>query len=204
MFRELAQWLDEWNCYAFNFIESNNRVAEYVGQIKRIQPIGPYHFLAYSAGGSLAYSVIEYMRDLYDDEIALILLDSKLERIWPRLTDEALHREAEQIINFYLDRIGMLDMSRKDNLRSVRLGSVVSYLRYIQEIVYDEPISAEVHRIEADHAKWDDHDLQRISVKGYATYQGYGPHLDMIRGAYAKQNAELLLRILKTRIFSGH
>lgn len=47
--------------YGFNFIEEDQRIEQYVNTIMDIQPEGPYVLLGYSAGGNLAFEVVQAM-----------------------------------------------------------------------------------------------------------------------------------------------
>lgn len=61
-FKDLASHLDHKAVvYGFNFIEEDQRIEQYVNTIMDIQPEGPYVLLGYSAGGNLAFEVVQAM-----------------------------------------------------------------------------------------------------------------------------------------------
>ncbi|MFP3599915.1 thioesterase domain-containing protein, partial [Chryseobacterium sp. SIMBA_029] len=53
----LAEHLERYSVYSFNFIKSEYRIKQYVNIIKEYQPEGPYTLIGYSAGGVLAFDV---------------------------------------------------------------------------------------------------------------------------------------------------
>ena len=77
-------------------------VADYLGQIRAIQPAGPYHLLGWSFGGLVAYSLASHLQ-LQSEKVALlVLLDS-----YP--PDPELPRDVpdeQEIINEFLKDLG--------------------------------------------------------------------------------------------------
>jgi nonribosomal peptide synthetase DhbF len=51
-------------------------VADYLGQIRAIQPAGPYHLLGWSFGGLVAYSLGSHLRHQGEQVALLVLLDT--------------------------------------------------------------------------------------------------------------------------------
>ncbi|MEV7097634.1 amino acid adenylation domain-containing protein [Amycolatopsis sp. NPDC051045] len=51
-------------------------VDDYVDEIRRVRPAGPYHLLGWSAGGNLAHAVAVRLRDIGETVGTLVLLDS--------------------------------------------------------------------------------------------------------------------------------
>jgi len=51
-------------------------VADYLGQIRAIQPAGPYHLLGWSFGGLVAYSLGSHLQLLGEQVALLVLLDT--------------------------------------------------------------------------------------------------------------------------------
>ncbi len=76
MFKELARHFKEYSLYAFNFIERETRIQEYVDYILEYQPVGPYILLGWSVGGNLAFEVAVALEKRGKEVSQLILLDA--------------------------------------------------------------------------------------------------------------------------------
>ncbi|MCY7858962.1 amino acid adenylation domain-containing protein [Bacillus sonorensis] len=201
IFRTLCEHLPGWNGFGMNYIESPNRIGEYVEQIKRIQPHGPYYFLAYSAGSALAYEVIKQLESNNDRVERLILFDCRMENSKEKLDQQKVEKHAEEfveqfIIEQFVKKNNIQDHAHITYLRNQGRKSVLSFYQYRQEMVYEAPINAEIHRIEAEHEKWDNQDIANMTIQKPFSYQGYGAHQEMLNSPFAEKNAEILLGIL--------
>src|SRR5262249_15043429 len=56
-YAQLAEVLDSFDLYGFNFLDAESRIEDYADLILRVQPDGPYQLVGYSGGGNLAYHV---------------------------------------------------------------------------------------------------------------------------------------------------
>ncbi|WP_270572260.1 non-ribosomal peptide synthetase [Bacillus glycinifermentans] len=201
IFYQLSQAVPDWNCYGINFVESPDRIDEYVNHIKRVQPHGPYYFLAYSAGAALAYEVIKRLESGNGQVEQLILFDCKMESGKETYHQQKVTESAEEfveqfIITQFLKENDIQDPAQAAYLRKEGLKSVLRYFQYYQEMVFEQPIHAEIHRIEADHEKWNDQDLEKMTTQRSFTYRGYGSHQEMLASPFVEQNAEILAGIL--------
>ncbi|MBM7114473.1 amino acid adenylation domain-containing protein [Archangium primigenium] len=62
--------------------------ARYLGELRRVQPSGPYHLAGWSMGGVIAFELARQLREAGEDVGTLLLLDSTLEGFERPLTDE--------------------------------------------------------------------------------------------------------------------
>lgn len=62
--------------YGFHFIEEDSRIEQYVSRITEIQPEGPYVLLGYSAGGNLAFEVVQAMEQKGLEVSDFIIVDA--------------------------------------------------------------------------------------------------------------------------------
>ena len=76
-FMYVAKEIQDGTLYAFDFIEAEDRVSQYLAQIKQLQKEGPYYILAYSAGAELALDVAN---ELCNCEILIGNISSKV--VW--------------------------------------------------------------------------------------------------------------------------
>ncbi|KAG0201790.1 hypothetical protein BGX28_005476, partial [Mortierella sp. GBA30] len=111
-------------------------VRDYIGQICRIQPHGPYYLLGYSFGGLVAHTMASYLEKL-GEHVALVALmdthvdcysregresfqdDSEEFDVVARLLGKREHFFAPELINPFLDRMNLV---MENNRRLFRLG----------------------------------------------------------------------------------
>lgn len=60
-YRELAEAMPDVSLFCFDLLPVENWKEVYYGLIKKLQPEGPYVFMGYSIGGTLAFEVARYM-----------------------------------------------------------------------------------------------------------------------------------------------
>lgn len=77
VYNGLANIINEYSFYAFNFIETEDRISKYADIIMEIQPEGEYKILGYSAGGNLAFEVSKELERRGAAISDIILIDSK-------------------------------------------------------------------------------------------------------------------------------
>ena len=84
--------------YAFDFVESEDRVSQYLAQIKQLQKEGPYYILAYSAGAELALDVANEL--CKGSEVYLVFLDGFYNEISEEKIEDALVDLTQRAIEF--------------------------------------------------------------------------------------------------------
>ena len=74
-------------------------VTDYLAALKRLQPRGPYYFVAWSSGGPVAYEMAYRLKQMGDEIGLLALLDS-----WPNLVNVDLDDDIQflcELANFF-------------------------------------------------------------------------------------------------------
>lgn len=104
--------MDEYSETASETIEEI--ASNYVKEICRVQPEGPYYLTGYSLGGTIAFEVAQ---QLYrqDQEVALLaMLDTRNHKIYPLKAKPKIRKGLWQWITFYMQRLrAMPDLHTK-------------------------------------------------------------------------------------------
>ncbi|WP_456269753.1 amino acid adenylation domain-containing protein [Kushneria sp. AK178] len=97
---------------------------DYIAQMRRIQPHGPYHLLGWSVGGMIAHTMASLLENEGEEVGMLVLLDAYPADLWRDMTppDEGMALEA------LLRIAGLADTAPADNDRS-RREQVIALLR---------------------------------------------------------------------------
>lgn len=97
-FMYVAKEIKDGTLYAFDFVESEDRVSQYLAQIKQLQKEGPYYILAYSAGAELALDVANEL--CKGSEVYLVFLDGFYNEISEEKIEDALVDLTQRAIEF--------------------------------------------------------------------------------------------------------
>ncbi|MCY8988924.1 non-ribosomal peptide synthetase [Bacillus atrophaeus] len=188
-FKDLASHLDHKAVvYGFNFIEEDQRIEQYVNTIMDIQPEGPYVLLGYSAGGNLAFEVVQAMEQRGLEVSDYIIVDAYRKGVTSidnsNDSDEAAQRLPESV-------------------REAVIKKKKNYQEYWAQLSNDGQINANIHFIEAgiqpkDTPAFDLQKWNEASKGGCREYTGAGAHKDMLEAAYVSQNGEIIHDILKS------
>ncbi|MCY9419187.1 thioesterase domain-containing protein, partial [Bacillus inaquosorum] len=185
-FKELALLLnDKAAVYGFHFIEHDTRIEQYVNCMKDIQPDGPYVLLGYSAGGNLAFEVAQAMERRGLEVSDFIIVDAYLKE-QPLPIDTGNDESAAYLPEAVREKV----MKKKRN-----------YQEYWAQLLNKGHIKANIHFIEAGVQTETSGHTGLMKWKGaaygnYSEYTGFGAHKDMLEGAYAEKNADIILDIL--------
>ncbi|WIW30337.1 non-ribosomal peptide synthetase [Bacillus inaquosorum] len=185
-FKELALLLnDKAAVYGFHFIEHDNRLEQYVNCMTDIQPDGPYVLLGYSAGGNLAFEVAQAMERRGLEVSDFIIVDAYLKE-QPLSMDTRNDESAAYLPEAVREKV----MKKKRN-----------YQEYWAQLLNKGHIKANIHIIEAGIQTETSGHTGLMKWKGaaygnYSEYTGFGAHKDMLEGAYAEKNADIILDIL--------
>lgn len=185
-FKELALLLnDKAAVYGFHFIEHDNRIEQYVNCMTDIQPDGPYVLLGYSAGGNLAFEVAQAVERRGLEVSDFIIVDAYLKE-QPLSMDTGNDESAAYLPEAVREKV----MKKKRN-----------YQEYWAQLLNKGHIKANIHFIEAGVQTETSGHTGLMKWKGaaygnYSEYTGFGAHKDMLEGAYAEKNADIILDIL--------
>ena len=91
-------------------------VGDYVDQIRKVQPTGPYHLLGWSMGGHLAHAVAASLRQAGDEVPLLAVLDAY--PVEPSLRRPMSARQVYDDLHAGYRRLGVTTASRRPTRRS--------------------------------------------------------------------------------------
>ncbi|MBB6625637.1 amino acid adenylation domain-containing protein, partial [Clostridium gasigenes] len=203
VYQKLAEILQEYSIYSFNFIEDENKIDEYIKIIKEVQKEGPYTFLGISAGGNLAFEITKIMESRGDIVNEIVLLDSfYIDEINPnRLTEKESLQYANETVDLMLEQYPKLK-SEDGVFEQYVVEKIRSYYRYLDDLINVGEVNANLNiikstsgtlkQIRGDINQWNH------CTNGKCTFvNGYGNHEKMLDQGYVEKNAELIRNIIK-------
>ncbi|MDD4111480.1 MAG: amino acid adenylation domain-containing protein [Herbinix sp.] len=203
VYRRMAEVLESYAFYSFNFIESDNRIDEYIKTIQSIQQEGPYILFGYSAGGNLAFEVAKELINHGYEVSHLILWDSYFidEINKNRMTEEEGRDAADTMIEeFVKENVELMPNLKilKDYFRK----KIIKYIEYLDYLVTSGEVDSNIHLVKAEEEteeafegkqmKWKDSTMKRFFF-----YKGYGIHSEMLKLGFIERNAEIMRSILE-------
>lgn len=203
---ELAKRLDPLGFYAFNFIEAETRIHEYVDLILKVDGKGPYVLFGYSGGGNLAFRTareLERRGRAVDD---VVMLDSSCFHQAFCFPVEETRRLALQFVGdgelqAYVDNPALKD-------KVIRM--IERYYETLAREPDDAPpnasIDANIHVITSENSQDEYRDDSgrlicsksgwgAVTRSGFNTYQGSGEHGRMLHQPHLEPNTILLREI---------
>ncbi|MCP3742349.1 amino acid adenylation domain-containing protein [Rossellomorea sp. BNER] len=205
VYSDLAKSIQTHSFYAFDFIEGEERVKQYVELILSTQPEGPYQLLGYSAGGNLAFEVAVELERWGKEVSDLILLDSY-----------KINNKQTEIQSAYLDNLyqNIVEEAKNDPMfkeyleieyfREKVIARVKAYTQFLNSLAHEHIIHANIHFIRAEENKeekdndqfilldWEDFTNRTVEY-----FNGFGEHGDMLTHDYLPGNTVLISDILK-------
>ncbi|AIQ12433.1 non-ribosomal peptide synthetase [Paenibacillus durus] len=193
----LAQHLELYSVYTFNFIKSEDRIEQYAKIMTDIQKDGPFILLGYSSGGILAFDVAKELNRQGYEVSDLIILDSRYRTTVDenRLTEEQFRQELYK--KFDLEQYNDLEKLARDYLMEL----ITKSYKYVHEAITFGSIDGNISYItsgdagsNAQKALWKNATTQQFKI-----IRGHGSHMQMIAKAYpdiVKENAMLINDLL--------
>ncbi|MEI3612722.1 thioesterase domain-containing protein [Pseudogracilibacillus sp. SO30301A] len=164
-----------------------------------IQKKGPYIFMGYSAGGTLAFELAKYMEQSGYVVSDIIMLDAQARMKKWLETEQDIINEAQFTVDFFTSQ-KVYKKYFDDVLKEELLENVKNYLTYWNNSFSTEMVDATIHQLKAiktaeteNFKHWEEHD------KDYCLYEGSGTHYEMLIEPHLKKNAELLNNILANK-----
>ncbi|WP_066501691.1 non-ribosomal peptide synthetase [Abyssisolibacter fermentans] len=202
VFRKLADLLDDFSIYAFNFIDSKNIITKYVDDIINIQKEGPYILLAYSAGGALTFEVAKELEKRGHMVCDIILFDC-----YRRDENEVVFQYEDDMLEKYLmDNIEkgkkyILTKKEKEIFREEIVEKINKYQNFYNNLYNFGTVSANIHFLVStsmDESKvykmWD-----QFTSKDYKIYRCFGDHNEMLTSPYLEKNTSIIKKILEKK-----
>ena len=207
VYKNLSSYLENYSVYSFDFIESDDILNQYMDQILKIQPEGPFKFAGYSSGGNIAFELACHFEEngfLVSD---LILLDSfrrgGVSLIKPNISEEEIN-ELDKDIQIF----GLSDYREKIIDKAIK-----SYAYYSQ-MHNSRPVNANIHLIisqnryelEKPYILKNNGNIQNTTSWDTAcksevkTYFGSGIHQEFLHKQNIQKNAVIFNSILNNLV----
>ncbi len=214
---QLANLLNNYNFYSFNFIETSSRLKDYTDLIMSIDIEGPYLLLGYSAGGNLAYHVAHELERQGKTVSDIIMIDSAQ-------LEEKLNypeNEVKKTANQFIHHESMQPYLNSPMLQEKAFRIIKRYHDYLSTTLDNHTISANIHVLVAQDTKMAYYNTdpeiipllrhnsattKRIvmSVNGwkklthgsFEIYHGLGHHNELLQSPNLQSNAKMLHKII--------
>lgn len=191
VYKELAEILNKYSFYAFNYKEDEDKITKYADIITNIQPKGEYTLFGYSAGGILAYEVANELEKRGYCVKNIILLDSMAQLAKSSEEDYEnngyemkLRNEIElnKIYKMFIDEI---------------MNKTEKYKQYIDDFICVDKIKANIHLISSEDESNSKYDVWcKLTESNCIKYIGSGTHDKMIAEKYLIENSKIIETIL--------
>ena len=200
-YQALSSLMPGYSLHAFNFIEEENRLRQYLDMITDRQADGPYVLMGWSAGGTLTVNVAAALEQQGSAVSDIILVDCRGQD--PENRGKTTWENEKGFIDkigAYIEELGLGFLKEKAE-RKMEI-----YTRYNLESPPPDTVDAHVHfilsRENEDRKRERASPWRAITRKTFTLYQGFGEHEDMLLpGPVLEKNAALLREILND-IFS--
>jgi len=196
IYREMAKNINSHSVYAFDFIENNKRLDEYIQLITDIKNEGPYILMGYSAGGNLIFELaLEMQRRGYVIS-DLIVLDTRVITSKFYHINEELSEHAESVVDYFMTEDKYYESFggtfKKDILRKTE-----GFLKYLNENIISSKVDARIHFVASEETQ--EEDIKRWmnrTTSACFTYSGQGNHIQMLINPYVNKNVEIISEII--------
>ncbi|WP_139490146.1 non-ribosomal peptide synthetase [Brevibacillus dissolubilis] len=190
IFGAIAPFIESHSVYAFDFLEDEDRVEQYIQLIKKFQPEGPYVILGYSTGGILAYEIVRELERRGEVVTDLILIDPDKKNQIVYQTDEEIEQELELIYD-------QNNMHARD-IRDAITARAKLFKRYVNTLVQNDRLQGKVHFITSIETEPDRVRAWRDTTNAtYTEYSGFGAHNTMLSLATMAPNSMIVRGILE-------
>ncbi len=206
VYKGLADFLPDYAIYSFNFLEDDDRIAQYADLIRVIQEKGPYRLFGYSAGGNLAFEVARELEKRGGQVSAVIIMDSFSRPVKFRLGTQGQLEEYFDNLGKDIERMG-LGFLKEEVIHKSR-----KYIQYLDDSVTRGAINADLHLITAaDRKEREQHIIieentnkkmapdtgwKTYTQRNYFVYPGAGEHHRILDPDFLKKNANIIKGIL--------
>lgn len=196
MYNQLASHMKEYRLHAFDFIEGEDRIGQFLEMIMQIEPTEALVLVGFSAGGGLAFEVTKELERRGRSVSQLILIDSYCKTT--ALTQQA--DELEETVRSIMEANQDI-MSAYFDIEMIREGimnKTKAYHRYYDQMINAGKVTAPIFLLRSKGTLTLPNGVNTWSeatTSFYEEHQGVGQHEEMLQ-AFANQNAQLLMQIL--------
>ncbi|MDT1121294.1 amino acid adenylation domain-containing protein [Bacillus altitudinis] len=196
IYQEAAKTLDDVRLVAFDFIETNNRMAQYVQHIQHLQPKGPLTLMGYSGGCYLAFELVQALEQVGRTVEKVIMIDSYKKIGESDLEGRSIDDDIEAIVH----QTKQSELAQGEIVQEALAQKTRAYYETFVKGVNQGKIQADITFIQSEEQiaipdwmeKW-----TQATAGSFTQYQGYGRHADMFKQKEcAAQNAKLIKHIV--------
>ncbi|MGJ5837067.1 non-ribosomal peptide synthetase [Bacillus sp. G402] len=196
IYQEAAKTLDDVRLVAFDFIETNNRMAQYVQHIQHLQPKGPLTLMGYSGGCYLAFELVQALEQGGRTVEKVIMIDSYKKIGESDLEGRSIDDDIEAIVH----QTKQSELAQGEIVQEALAQKTRAYYETFVKGVNQGKIQADITFIQSEEQiaipDWME-EWAQATAGSFTQYQGYGRHADMFKQKEcAAQNAKLIKHIV--------
>lgn len=196
IYQEAAKTLDDVRLVAFDFIETNNRMAQYVQHIQHLQPKGPLTLMGYSGGCYLAFELVQALEQGGRTVEKVIMIDSYKKIGESDLEGRSIDDDIEAIVH----QTKQSELAQGEIVQEALAQKTRAYYETFVKGVNQGKIQADITFIQSEEQiaipDWME-EWTQATAGSFTQYQGYGQHADMFKQKEcAAQNAKLIKHIV--------
>ncbi|MEC3812526.1 non-ribosomal peptide synthetase [Bacillus altitudinis] len=196
IYQEAAKTLDDVRLIAFDFIETNNRMAQYVQHIQHLQPKGPLTLMGYSGGCYLAFELVQALEQGGRTVEKVIMIDSYKKIGESDLEGRSIDDDIEAIVH----QTKQSELAQGEIVQEALVQKTRAYYETFVKGVNQGKIQADITFIQSEEQiaipDWME-EWTQATAGSFTQYQGYGRHADMFKHKEcAAQNAKLIKHIV--------
>lgn len=196
IYQEAAKTLDDVRLVAFDFIETNNRMAQYVQHIQHLQPKGPLTLMGYSGGCYLAFELVQALEQVGRTVEKVIMIDSYKKIGESDLEGRSIDDDIEAIVH----QTKQNELAQGEIVQEALAQKTRAYYETFVKGVNQGKIQADITFIQSEEQiaipDWME-EWTQATAGSFTQYQGYGRHADMFKHKEcAAQNAQLIKHIV--------
>ncbi|PUF86946.1 non-ribosomal peptide synthetase [Bacillus altitudinis] len=196
IYQEAAKTLDDVRLVAFDFIETNNRMAQYVQHIQHLQPKGPLTLMGYSGGCYLAFELVQALEQGGRTVEKVIMIDSYKKIGESDLEGRSIDDDIEAIVH----QTKQSELAQGEIVQEALAQKTRAYYETFVKGVNQGKIQADITFIQSEEQiaipDWME-EWTQATAGSFTQYQGYGRHADMFKHKEcAAQNAQLIKHIV--------
>ncbi|KAJ0071934.1 amino acid adenylation domain-containing protein [Bacillus altitudinis] len=196
IYQEAAKTLDDVRLVAFDFIETNNRMAQYVQHIQHLQPKGPLTLMGYSGGCYLAFELVQALEQVGRTVEKVIMIDSYKKIGESDLEGRSIDDDIEAIVH----QTKQNELAQGEIVQEALAQKTRAYYETFVKGVNQGKIQADITFIQSEEQiaipDWME-EWTQATAGSFTQYQGYGRHADMFKQKEcAVQNAKLIKHIV--------
>ncbi|WP_240921874.1 thioesterase domain-containing protein, partial [Jeotgalicoccus sp. S0W5] len=192
IFAKLAKNIKGHNFFGMNYINTKEKIDQYIQEIMNIQKNGPYILLAYSAGCPMVFEVAKKMNKIGLHVSKIIMIDGKPREERIIVNEEELQRVSENSADiFYKFNEEYFSSIEKNKLIKI----IRDYHIYLNSLKNTHKIDSAIHLIRSEENKNTEANWHKYTDE-FTEYDGKGEHMEMLFYPYVVDNSKVINTIL--------